>query len=118
MPAKKKVEKKKPEGRAIGLDIPTPKEVCQDQNCPFHGNLPVRGLLLEGTVVADRMSNTVVVTRERMLYNKKYERYEKRTSRISAHNPPCVGAKKGDLVTLVECRPLSKTVAFCVVQKK
>ncbi|HDD56931.1 MAG TPA: 30S ribosomal protein S17, partial [Thermoplasmatales archaeon] len=25
--------------RDIGLDVPTPKETCTDQNCPFHGTL-------------------------------------------------------------------------------
>ncbi|MDG6220704.1 MAG: 30S ribosomal protein S17 [Candidatus Thermoplasmatota archaeon] len=118
MPVKKKVVKKSPEGRNIGLGIETPKDACKDQNCPFHGNLPIRGFMFEGTVVTDRMDKTVIVKRERTLYNKKYERYEKRTSRIPAHSPPCVGAKKGDMVAVAECRPLSKTVAYVVVQKR
>ena len=43
-----------------------------------------------------------------------------RPSRIvwSAHCPPCLQVKAGDEVKLVECRPLSKTVAFVIVEKR
>ncbi|RLG74628.1 MAG: 30S ribosomal protein S17, partial [Thermoprotei archaeon] len=47
---------------------------------------------------------------------KKYKRYERRRSRIPAHNPPCINAKKGDLVKIAETRPISKTVSFVVIQ--
>jgi len=58
-----------------------------------------------------------VVEREYLHYVPKYMRYEKRKSRISAHLPPCLEIKAGDLVTIAECRPLSKTVAFVVVER-
>ncbi|RLI39381.1 30S ribosomal protein S17, partial [Candidatus Bathyarchaeota archaeon] len=29
---------------------------------------------------------------------------------------PCINARKGDRVLIAECRPISKTVAFCVVK--
>lgn len=113
MPRKKKVE-----SRDIGIDVPPPKESCQDVKCPFHGKLSVRGQTIEGVVVSDRMDNTVVVARKRLRYVPKYERYEKRTSKHHAHSPPCIGAKTGDRVTLIECRPLAKTVSYVVIQKK
>ena len=48
---------------------------------------------------------------------KKYERFEKRTSVVSAHLPSCIGdVNIGDNVKVMECRPLSKTVSFCVVK--
>jgi len=48
---------------------------------------------------------------------KKYERFEKRTSALSAHLPSCIGdVEIGDSVRVMECRPLSKTVSFCVVE--
>ena len=62
------------------------------------------------------MKGTVVVAREYLQYIRKYNRYEKRTSRIIAHNPPCIGAREGEVVTIAECRPLSKTKAFVVVE--
>lgn len=110
--------RKKVEARDIGIDVPSPKKSCEDAKCPFHGKLSVRGQMIEGVVVSDKMDNTVVVTRERQRFVPKYERYEKRTSRHNAHNPPCISAKVGDLVTLIECRPLAKTVCYVVIQKK
>ncbi|MFQ6060056.1 MAG: 30S ribosomal protein S17 [Thermoplasmata archaeon] len=114
MPAKRKKKK----ARDIGIDVPVPEKSCEDKKCPFHGSLSVRGQMMEGTVVSDKMDNTVVVKRERLRFLPKYERYEKRTSRHNAHNPPCISAKVGDRVTLIECRPLSKTVTYVVIQKK
>jgi len=102
--------------KSVGLDVPAPKAECQDVNCPFHGSLPVRGQVITGKVVSDRMMGTVVVEREYLHYIRKYNRYEKRSSRIHAHNPPCLQAKAGDLVTIAECRPLSKTKSFVVVE--
>ncbi|HEC94783.1 MAG TPA: 30S ribosomal protein S17 [Thermoplasmatales archaeon] len=104
-------------GRDIGLDVPVPEKECSDKNCPFHGTLSVRGQLFTGTVVSDKMDNTVVVEREYTHFVPKYERYEKRTSRNLVHCPPCIKAKTGDRVRISECRPLSKAVSFVVVQK-
>ena len=47
----------------------------------------------------------------------KYERFEKRTSAVSAHLPSCIGEVNiGDSVKIMECRPLAKTISFCVVE--
>jgi len=46
----------------------------------------------------------------------KFERFEKRQAKIHAHNPPCINAKEGDRVKIAECRPLSKTKAYVVVE--
>ncbi|MCD6461195.1 MAG: 30S ribosomal protein S17 [Thermoplasmata archaeon] len=118
MARKASVEETPREARDIGMGIPVPKETCSDAKCPFHGNLPVRGTLIEGVVVSRKMKNTVVVERERLFYVKKYERYEKRKGRYPAHCPPCLGVEVGDRVVIGECRPLSKTVSFVVVQRK
>src|SRR5688572_20004132 len=67
--------------RNIGLNVPIPETECEDVNCPFHGTLPVRGQVITGKVVSDRMNGTVVVEREFIHYVKKYKRYEKRRSR-------------------------------------
>lgn len=101
----------------IGLDVTAPEEMCDDGNCPFHGELSVRGQVLEGMVVSAKMDRTVVVQKEYARKIGKYERYEKRRSKIHAHNPPCINAKEGDTVKIAECRPLSKTKSFVVVEK-
>ncbi len=104
--------------RDIGLNVKVPEKECDDVNCPFHGSLPVRGQILEGRVVSDKAPKTVVVLRSYLKEIAKYERYEKRRSRIHAHNPPCINAKVGDIVKIAECRPLSKTKSFVVVEKR
>jgi len=103
--------------RNIGLPgVEAPEKECDDPNCPFHGSLSVRGIVLEGTVVSDKMDKTVVVEREYLHYVRKFRRYERRRSKIHAHNPPCINAKKGDKVLIAETRPISKTVSFVVVK--
>ena len=102
--------------RDIGLDVRVPDKACDDPKCPFHGNLSVRGQVFNCTVVSDRMDSTVVVLREFEKKIRKFERFEKRRSRIHAHNPSCIAAKMGDKVKIAECRPLSKTKSFVVVE--
>jgi len=101
----------------MSLTFKKPKKTCNDRNCPFHGDLPVRGRVLEGAVVSAKMDKTVIVKRDYLYYVPKFMRYERRSSRIPSHNPPCINAKEGDRVRIAECRPISKTVAFVVVEK-
>lgn len=104
--------------RDIGLDVQPPAKECTDPKCPFHGILPVRGQVLSGVVVSDKMDKTVVVQRTFVKKIAKYERYEKRKTKVHAHNPPCMSAKQGDNVTIAECRPLSKTKSYVVIEVK
>tara|TARA_Y100001970_G_scaffold117242_1_gene145840 strand:- start:8911 stop:9243 length:333 start_codon:yes stop_codon:yes gene_type:complete len=106
--------------RDIGVDVRNPEgDWDGDQNCPFYGSLRVRGQIIEGVVSSSGMSNSIVVQREVTRYMKKYERYEKRTRKYSAHLPSCIGdVSEGDRVRIMECRPLSKTVKFCVIEKE
>jgi small subunit ribosomal protein S17 len=101
----------------MSLTFKKPKKTCEDTNCPFHGELPIRGRVFEGVVVSAKMDKTVVVERDYLSYISKFMRYERRRSRIPSHNPPCIDAKEGDHVTIAESRPISKTVSFVVVEK-
>ena len=74
--------------RDIGIDVASPKMECNDPNCPFHGSLPVRGQVIDGVVATVKMNAS-----------------------------PCLGLKVGDKVRIAECRPLSKTVSFVVIEK-
>ncbi|MCQ2085852.1 MAG: 30S ribosomal protein S17 [archaeon] len=102
----------------IGIDVNPPETTCSDPNCPFHGNLSVRGQIIDGKVVSVRMNKTAMIERNYLKYEKKYERYEKRTSRYAAHAPVCLNLKIGDEVRIMECRPLGKTVSFVVIEKR
>jgi len=99
------------------LALKKPKKSCDDRNCPFHGTLSIRGRVLDGIVISARMDKTVVIRRDYQLYVSKFKRYERRHSHINAHNPPCLTVKEGERVKIAECRPLSKTVSFVVVEK-
>lgn len=90
---------------------------CKDKNCPIHGNLKVRGIILEGVVVSNKPKNTVVVEREYLHFVPKYERYERRKSRINAHKPECMEINVGDKVKIGECKKISKTKSFVVIEK-
>lgn len=102
----------------IDSSIKKPEKECEDENCPFHGTLSVRGQVLEGKVVSDKMDGTVVVEKKHAEKVPKFERYERRSSRIQAHNPPCINAKEEDVVKIGECRRLSKQKSFVVLAKK
>lgn len=102
--------------RNIGIPgIEPPKNRCNDPKCPWHGHLKVRGSIITGTVVSAKMHRTVVVRHDYLFYVRKYKRYEKRYTKIHAHNPPCINAEEGDVVIVGETRPLSKTVHFVVL---
>ena len=104
--------------RNVGIPwVKPPEKACDDPKCPWHGKLPVRGLILEGVVEKVKMQKTVVVVRDYLHYVPKYKRYERRRSKIHAHLPPCIEVEPGDRVVIGECRPLAKSVAFVVLAK-
>ena len=107
----------KVESRNIGIAAESPKNKCNDIKCPYHGTLSLRGRQFSGTVISTKMRKTAIIEFERLQFFKKYERYEKRKTRLKVHNPDCINAKDGDVVNVIECRPLSKTKNFVIIQK-
>ena len=101
----------------IGIGVKAPETSCQDENCPWHGKLSVRGKVIEGKVVSTKSSHTAIVERGYSKFVPKYQGYERRKSKITSHNPPCINAKDGQSVFIAECRPISKTKSFVVVSK-
>jgi small subunit ribosomal protein S11e len=105
--------------RAVGLGIKTPDAAIEgnyvDKKCPFTGNVSIRGRILKGLVISTKMKRTIVVRRDYLHYIRKYRRFEKRHKNISVHCSPAFNVKEGDVVTMGECRPLSKTVCFNVI---
>jgi small subunit ribosomal protein S17 len=78
--------------------------------------LKTRGRTFVGEVVSAKAQKTVTVQWMRRVYIPKYERYYQKRSKVKAHNPPEISAKEGDKVVIKECRPLSKTKKFVVVE--
>ncbi|MBI5391721.1 30S ribosomal protein S17 [Candidatus Woesearchaeota archaeon] len=101
----------------IGLGVATPTQTCVDRHCAFHGTLAVHGRQFVCTITRMNAQKTAVVQWERLHYIPKYERYERRFSRLQVHNPSCLNCKVGDTVRILECRPISKTKSFVIIEK-
>lgn len=78
--------------------------------------LKTRGRTFKGVVVSSKAQKTVTVEWMRRVYIPKFERYQIKRSKVKAHNPSEMDAKEGDSVVIRECRPLSKTKKFVVVE--
>lgn len=91
---------------------------CGDENCPKHGSLKTRGAVLKGVVVSTKPKKTAVIKIPYMQRVRKYERREKRRSRLSVHVPPCVEVDVGDRIRVMECRKVSKTKSHVVIGKE
>ncbi len=102
----------------IGIEVAPIMGTCNDNNCPFHGTLKARGRIFTATVVSTKMRKTASLNMERTGYIRKYQRYEKKHTRLKAHNPDCISASAGDKVTVSECRPISKTKKFVIISKQ
>ena len=105
----------------VGMGFTTPSEAIHgayvDKKCPFTGEVPIRGRIIRGWVVSTKMNKTIIVRRDYLHYIKKYQRYQKRHTNIPAHcSPAFKRIKVGDIVTIGQCRPLSKTVRFNVLK--
>ncbi|KAG7334750.1 hypothetical protein KOW79_001346 [Hemibagrus wyckioides] len=107
--------------RNVGLGFKTPREAIEgtyiDKKCPFTGDVSIRGRILSGVVTKMKMQRTIVIRRDYLHYIRKYNRFEKRHKNMSVHLSPCFrDVTVGDIVTVGECRPLSKTVRFNVLK--
>jgi len=90
---------KKPKATTAGLtsaNLPTAEKVSSG-----------RRKVLVGTVVSDKMQKTIVVKVDRRVRHGLYEKYVTRSVRFKAHDEKD-SAKSGDLVRIVESRPLSR----------
>ena len=74
--------------------------------------------MIRGVVINTKMTRTIVIRRDYLHYIKKYNRFEKRHKTVSVHCSPAFRIKTGDVVTVGQCRPISKTVRFNVIRKE
>jgi small subunit ribosomal protein S17 len=70
---------------------------------------------VEGRVVSTKMQKTVTVLIERQVKHGLYGKYIKRSTKLHAHDEEGK-CKDGDMVRVAECRPLSKTKNWRVVE--
>jgi small subunit ribosomal protein S17 len=69
----------------------------------------------EGEVVSTAMNKTVIVRVDSMVMHSKYNKNYKVSKRYAVHDEKSM-AKKGDMVKIVECRPISKTKKWRLVE--
>lgn len=101
----KKPKAKKPAAKkeAVAAKAPVSGETTQASGS---GGLNRRRVVV-GTVVSDKMTKTIVVKVDRQVRHRLYKKYINRSRRFKAHDETN-NAKIGDLVSLVESRPLSR----------
>ena len=117
-------QKKKDKARfykKIGLGFKTPAAAIEEQyidkKCPFTSDVAIRGRIFKGVVLSNKMARTIVLRRDYLHYIKKYNRFEKRHNNMPAHlSPAFKRVRIGDVVTVGQCRPISKTVRFNTIR--
>ncbi len=70
---------------------------------------------VSGCVVSNKMDKTITVLVERKVAHPLYGKYIKRSTKLHAHDEDNV-CKEGDIVTIEECRPLSKSKTWRLVE--
>jgi small subunit ribosomal protein S17 len=70
---------------------------------------------VEGRVVSNKMNKTVTVLVERLVKHALYGKYIRRSTKLHAHDEDNA-CNEGDVVRVSECRPLSKTKNWRVVE--
>jgi small subunit ribosomal protein S17 len=66
---------------------------------------------LVGRVISDKMNKTVTVQVERTVKHPLYKKYVRRSTKLHAHDEENT-CRVGDMVSIEECRPLSKTKSW------
>ncbi|MFI3245055.1 MAG: 30S ribosomal protein S17 [Ferrimonas sp.] len=69
---------------------------------------------LQGRVISDKMDKSITVAIERKVKHPIYGKFMKRTTKVHAHDETNQ-CGIGDLVEIRECRPLSKTKSWMLV---
>lgn len=72
--------------------------------------------VLQGTVVSDKSNQTITVLVERRFMHPLYKKVVRRTKKFRAHDG-ANSAAIGDVVRIEECKPISKTKSWTLVDK-
>ena len=70
--------------------------------------------VLQGTVVSDKGDKTVIVLVERRVMHPVYKKFIRQSKKYAAHDEGNQ-FKVGDTVSIIECRPISKSKRWTVV---
>ena len=81
-----------------------------------NNKLKTHGRTFTGIVISEVFHQTTTIEFPRRIYNAKYERFQKRRTRIKVHVPEDSKVNKGDTIKVIETRPISKTKNFLAVE--
>jgi small subunit ribosomal protein S17 len=79
------------------------------------GQRSERRKVRQGVVVSDKMEKTLVVKVERTVAHPLYQKVIRRSKKYHAHDEEGQG-KVGDIVRIMECRPMSRTKRWRLVE--
>lgn len=70
---------------------------------------------ITGRVVSNKMDKTITILVERLVKHPLYGKFIKRSTKLHAHDE-ANECHEGDLVTITECRPISKSKFYKLVK--
>jgi small subunit ribosomal protein S17 len=73
--------------------------------------------VLQGTVVSDKGDKTITVLVERRVMHPIYKKYIRKSKKYAAHDETN-SRKTGDVVSIIECAPISKRKRWTLVDEK
>ena len=82
-----------------------------DEEKEIAGNTVAIARSVTGTVVSNKMEKTITLRVERRVKHPVYGKFVRKSKKIHAHDAENV-CSIGDIVTVEECRPLSKTKSW------
>ena len=71
---------------------------------------------MEGRVVSNKADKTVTVLVERRVMHPLYKKFIRRSKKYAAHDDANL-CKEGDVVQIEECRPISKSRSWVVIER-
>ena len=74
-----------------------------------------KGRTFTGTVTSSKMEKTIVVSIKTMNKHPRYKKYIRKTQKLYVHDEKCI-AKDGNVVKVRECRPISKTKCWELIE--
>ena len=72
--------------------------------------------VLTGRVTSDKQDKTVTVLVERRIMHPLYKKFIRRSKKYAAHDEMNL-CREGDMVSIEECRPISKRKSWLVIQR-
>ena len=83
-----------------------------DDSQPQASEMPARpGRAMTGVVISSKANKTISVQVERRVKHPKYGKFIRRSTKLAAHDEDNA-CREGDVVTVVETRPISKSKSW------